>query len=370
MSEQARGTMKYTTDADNEAPTHIEAALVSENTKPRKHIAKSQYRVGAAIRSVRVNPRLLQTLEALERQTLQPEEVIIAIPDDLAQDELSTWRQLVARSVLPIRLVEGPGGMIPQRETCLYAAHAELLLLLDDDIVLGDVALEVMVRTAREHNAQCVMPYVPSAFPSGLYRWAAAIFLMEVPYAGSGGIKCLPHGGYKYPSVHLEPGAAAETDVGIGWAILVDRDWSLRHHCTGDYRLQTPDIMYPLREDGAFTCALLRAGAKLLVVNIGEVRHLGGTTLLDPRRLLWEYEATIHNNCVYWYHYFYRHHRSIMMRLISSLSFAWMLVGVHVMALASSIRRRSLLPMRGLIRGYGKLIQLMSRQTSKGQAVV
>ena len=320
--------------------------------------------VSVAIRSVRVNPLLVQTLECLERQSLQPDEVVIAIPADLTPDEQRRWKQLASQSPLAVRLVEGPRGIISQRENGIYAARTGFVLLLDDDIVLADTALEVLARTACERDAQCVVPYVPTAFPTGLYKWGAAIFLMEVPYAGSGGTKYLPNGGYRYPSSHLAPGECAETDGGIGWAILVNRCWILDHQCTGDYRLQFPDITYPFREDGAFTYSQKLAGAKMLVVNTGEVRHLGGTTKLDPRRLLWQYEAAMHNNCVYWYHYFFRYQRGPVTRTISALSLLWMLIGVHIMALVSSMQCKTLLPLQGLAQGYSKLIHLISQGAS------
>ena len=341
--------------ATNAADTN-ELPAMSEDTAEDPRVAVD-HGVSVAIRSVRVNPLLVQTLECLERQSLQPDEVVIAIPADLTLDEQAAWKQVVAQSALPIRLVEGPHSMIGQREAGLRAACTELVFLLDDDIVFADSMLETLVRTARDTGAQCVVPYAPGGFPqTRLRKVGAAFFLMEVPYAGSGGVKYLPNGGFRYPTAHLAPGEVVETDAGIGWAILVNRDWVLRHDTAADYRLQ--GLTYSLRGDAAFTHGQKLAGGKVLMVNAGDIRHLEGTTMRDPRRLRWENEAALYNTCVFWYCYIFPYQRGRFMRMVSVLSLAWLLIGVHAIALKLSIQRKTLLPLHGLAQGYRNLISM------------
>ncbi len=77
---------------------------------------------------------LLRCLEALKRQELPPDEVLVAVRDD----DLATWAALVAwdGGRLPLRLVGADQlGASEARNRCLDRAVGDLLVMTDDDTV-------------------------------------------------------------------------------------------------------------------------------------------------------------------------------------------------------------------------------------------
>lgn len=293
------------------------------------------------------NPRLLQTLSALMRQTLPPHEIILSVPKDL---DVENWG-LPSGMGFPVRFVKAQRGMISQRAECIIQSSTEYILLMDDDIVLPETFIETVVNVAMRYGAQCVVPYVSDGYPRGLVRkWFSALFLIAVP-SRQHGIGYLASGGFRYPKQPMPLGAVCETDGGMGAAVLLNRDWAMTIGFVGDYCLEHGWNPYSLREDSAFIFGQKQRGARVVMVNAGEIVHLGGTTRLDQRRRKWAYEALIHNHLIFWRRYVLCYRTRPLSRLLARAAVCWHCLGIVLLAIGASIRAWSLDPIEGVVTG-------------------
>jgi len=135
-------------------------------------------RYGVAIRSVRDNDFLRQTLFFLKSQSIMPEDVVIAIPSDV-----DPWKV----DILPVRFVKAQRGMVTQRAAGIREAQGRYTLLLDDDIVLAPDAAERLIGSLLRNNAICAVPYWPKGWPkAGKMRWLFAFWGIAVPRSEGG----------------------------------------------------------------------------------------------------------------------------------------------------------------------------------------
>lgn len=312
--------------------------------------------LGLSIRSVLPGPNLRRELESVRVQGFPVAEVCIVVPDDLDPAGLSAWSDFIEESPVPIRLVTAKRGMITQRVAGVQASRTRLTLLLDDDLVLPSGFIQTMVAALDGNGAHCVIPWVQEARPRrGLLRIFFCVFLLAVPYRGKGGNRYLPSGGYLYSLEPPSHGEAFESEGGIGWAFLVDTEFARTHPQRVD--MQQADTLYSTREDAAFSQALKLAGGRIFMVNAGPLLHLGGTTLLDRRRLFWQWESEIRDNVMFWRSYIYGPMTSRFARVAARAALAWRLVGSMMLALATVVRTKSIAPLRGVASGFCKLIR-------------
>jgi len=96
---------------------------------------------------------LLDCLSSLADQTILPSEIIIVDDGDLGEKPLSKVRQRVPDSVsLQITESEGEPGTSTARNTGAEAASCPIVLILDDDTVLGPAYIKRLQRLYREYD--------------------------------------------------------------------------------------------------------------------------------------------------------------------------------------------------------------------------
>lgn len=88
-------------------------------------------------------------LNAIERQTVKPLEVIVAIPDGYQLDHTLGHE----------RIVRCNKGMVTQRAVGIEAAQSEYLLVLDDDLDFPPDFAEKMHRFLKERDLDCVLAF-------------------------------------------------------------------------------------------------------------------------------------------------------------------------------------------------------------------
>ena len=88
-------------------------------------------------------------LNAIERQTVKPQEVIVAIPDGYSLDHTLGYE----------RIVRCNKGMVTQRAAGIEAAQSEYLLVLDDDLDFPPDFAEKMHRFLKERDLDCVLAF-------------------------------------------------------------------------------------------------------------------------------------------------------------------------------------------------------------------
>lgn len=91
-------------------------------------------------------------LNAIERQTVKPQEVIVAIPDGYSLDHTLGYEKIVRCNK----------GMVTQRAAGIEAAQGEYLLVLDDDLDFPADFTEQMYKHLQAKQLDCTL-----AFPNG-----------------------------------------------------------------------------------------------------------------------------------------------------------------------------------------------------------
>lgn len=314
--------------------------------------------VSVGIRSLGPNEHFEATIESLQRQTLQPAEVVICVPK-----ECKPWE--VQANGFAVRFVKARRGMITQRAACITSCRTRFLLLLDDDIVLPEDFLATLVAVAVRHEAQCIVPYMPQTLSKGFWvRVLGAVFLNAVP-SRKHGVSYLLSGGYKYSLRELDRGQVVETDGGPGAAVFVDRDWVMASGWLGDLSLQRETNPYSLREDSAFVYGLRKRGANVLMAYAGTLVHLGGGTRRDPRRSYWTFEAAIANHFRWWRRFVFANQAGRIKRTLAVGAFAWYVIGMVVTALLQSMRLSSIQPLRGVAAGTRQVFRDLKGDRSR-----
>lgn len=91
-------------------------------------------------------------LNAIERQTVKPQEIIVAIPDGYTLDHTLGYE----------RIVRCNKGMVTQRAAGIEAAQNDYLLVLDDDLDFPADFVEQMYNHLQANQLDCTL-----AFPNG-----------------------------------------------------------------------------------------------------------------------------------------------------------------------------------------------------------
>lgn len=86
-------------------------------------------------------------LDAIERQTVKPAEIIVVIPEGYSLDHRIGTEQIIRSGK----------GMVTQRATGIANAKSDYLLVLDDDIDFPPDFVELMRRSMHEQNLDCVL---------------------------------------------------------------------------------------------------------------------------------------------------------------------------------------------------------------------
>ena len=87
-------------------------------------------------------------LDSIKAQTVQPEEVLVVIPEGFTLDHL-LGNETIIRS---------PKGMVTQRAVGIEFAKSEYILVVDDDIEFDAFFVECLASFMKAHNLDCVLP--------------------------------------------------------------------------------------------------------------------------------------------------------------------------------------------------------------------
>jgi hypothetical protein len=302
----------------------------------------------AVVRSTGQNRYLDQLLGSLRDQTRPPDEVVIAIPRDV-----EPWPVTDPH----VRFVHADRGMVSQRAEGILAAKNEHLLILDDDIVLDSTGAATLMDALVSRGAVCVIPYSTATWPEGgVKRWAYAFCGIAIPRR-AGGVEYTAGGGYYYP-LTAPPREGWTTRGGSGMVMALDRRFAIEKQALGDRELEKLS-RYALREDGIFALRVVQSGGRCLLIPGVTYVDLGTSRHLSPGSLRTRYRAQIENHHYFWRHYIRPGYASSFSgRCWASLSVAWYLAGVCVLALAASLRVRTPEPLRGVASGLATVLRL------------
>lgn len=105
-------------------------------------------RYSVAIRTLGTSPFLKEEIESVFRQSILPDKVVLYIAEGYP---LPSWR---VNSEMYVYVHK---GMVAQRALDYEEIESDYVLLLDDDVVLEDDAVEKMLRVAEDNGLDCVV---------------------------------------------------------------------------------------------------------------------------------------------------------------------------------------------------------------------
>lgn len=128
--------------------------------------------------------KYLQMLNAIKRQTVPPEEIVVVLPEGYSLDhKLGSERVIFSKK-----------GMVSQRATGISAAKGEYLLVLDDDLDFPENFAEELYNHLIQHNLDCTLAFggwrennnepMPTAKPPLKKRIKAAADRIRRAYTG------------------------------------------------------------------------------------------------------------------------------------------------------------------------------------------
>lgn len=295
----------------------------------------------AVIRAVGPSVELEAELDSLHRQTLPPAEIVIVIPKDV-----EPWTP----SAAAVRFVRSDRGMVTQRAEGIRAARHDLLLLLDDDVILGELAAERILSALDTTEAVCALPAARDLSPRGPQRLFLAVFGMAVPRR-RGGVTYTASGGYTYP-LEEPPETGWPTLGGRGAFMAIRRGFAVEHGTLGDFDLEAL-AAYALRDDAAFVLQQALAGGTCRLVPGVRWEHHGnppvGTSV--SRR-----QATIECHHLFWRKYIRPTSAGPIRMAWAYLALSWYYVGCLVLAVAAAAKNRSSDPLAGVLRGLRNVL--------------
>ncbi|MGA7304671.1 MAG: glycosyltransferase [Rhodothermales bacterium] len=290
------------------------------------------------------NPEYLgPTIDALRGQSLKPREILIVVPDGAPDPPLENYES--------IRIERCRKGMISQRAQGIKRSSSRYQLLMDDDVVLKDPgAVEHLFQTLDETGAVCVVPLL--ALPTGLMRIPLAVFGIAVPWFRPK-VKHTAGGGFMYPVGKRATSGLIDVDGARGACLAVDAEFLRKHEIFGDSDLENGG--YAFREDAAFVFEMTRQGGSAKMIEAGAIEHIGVSHPRSPDEMARRGAAIIINSHLFWEKYARRKHEG---RIWPSIAFGWTILGHFLLALAVTLRRGNLAPVRGWVQGCKQLLEV------------
>lgn len=87
-------------------------------------------------------------MDSISSQTVEPEEIIVVIPESYNLDYVSGRE----------RIVYSPKGMVTQRAVGINTAKSEYILVVDDDVKFGPDFVESLYKFGSIHGLDCILP--------------------------------------------------------------------------------------------------------------------------------------------------------------------------------------------------------------------
>lgn len=300
----------------------------------------NEIKYSAVIRTTGYSQELEMLVESLSNQTIKPAEILLCLPFSVAPFSLKHFNTIT-------RFVYSKKGAVSQRKEGILNAKYSYLLLLDDDIVFtSNNAVENLFVSLLNNNAEASIPYAADAYPTGIKKIIYAIFGIAVPTSKRRFISYLPSGGSYYPDKpdFKEPYIV---EGGLGRCVATVREFLLKNSIFGDPELEK--IPYAIREDGSFIYSISTAGGKTIMIDSAPYKHLGEVRASTTDRLYYSYEASVFSNYIFWRNSIRKRYKN---KIIATLAFIWSMIGYVVLSLLSSVSRRSLMPFKGMVRGF------------------
>ena len=200
-------------------------------------------------------------LDSIARQTLQPDKIVVYIPHGYDLPKETIGREQFAHC---------DKGMIAQRAVKFNEIDSEYILLLDDDIELGDDVCEKLMADAVAADADCVALNIYKHHENGIKDSVINWLVNSIPHHDRNwAIKIGRSSHFRY---NPNPFGMMRTMSGAGGAILVRKSAILAIHFEDERWLDF--IPYAFMEDQLFVYKFYKYGFRTYMHYGVNVNHL------------------------------------------------------------------------------------------------
>lgn len=306
--------------------------------------------------------KYLRTLQAIDRQTLKPEKIYVALPHGYAKPTETIGKETI---------IYVQKGMVAQRAFAFgKVENVKYLLLLDDDVDFASDFVQTMIAKAEAEHADAVTPKLASvAYEQKLTGvkqqvklrlkklYLAMILHKRESHRLSDYFIRISRGGGFIVNVRAEQSdQMLLTQSGIGICSLCRLDACLAIHFEDDLWLEKYE--YALPDDQVFFYKMHLSGYKVIHASDCRFEHLdaksGNVKAQDAEARAQRFQKlSARNYALFWYLYIYRYSRGSA-KLLAILAFAYKTTATLAVDFAQNILGRHWGCLTAGVKGYAE----------------
>lgn len=293
-------------------------------------------------------------LQSIEKQTIQPEKVIIVLPIGCKQPFTYLGCE---------KFIYAPKGMISQRMAAIEYTESDFILFCDDDIEFPEKFVEILLNDSKATGADCLAGPLLSFFPPRNLKYFISSCLGGACVMIHGRkekyVRLLKSGGWSYNwSIETGEHKIYETDS-FPWTCFLIRRKSLINICFDD-ELWAEKHGYAAFDDQIFSAKLKINGYKSCIVSNAEYVHNDAKTSTRGTNLLPVF-ARAYNKYVYWHRFIFRLSNNNIEKLFAVVCFYYSyIVSVMYDMILVCLKKKHIEVVKSTIKGHkeaGKFIK-------------
>lgn len=250
------------------------------------------------------------TLDSIHAQTIQPEEVIVAIPQGYTLDHQFGGE----------RVIYCDKGMVSQRSSGILAAQNDYLLLIDDDLSFPPDFVEKLYASMQKRELDCVLTHGNGTAVSK-HRSMSKIRQLRGAFTGQYFFSkresalfdaITSTGGHRTYINHPE----GFCQTGAGGCCFVKLEIAKKAHFEDETWLDHGELyQYSAYEDAVFYYKLFLQGGRIAYTQTTDYTHLDAATGRKARSILESKRIRLYtiarNRTIFWYRLIWTNCRSI-----------------------------------------------------------
>ncbi|MCC8146685.1 MAG: hypothetical protein LIO93_09690 [Bacteroidales bacterium] len=285
------------------------------------------------IRTVGTAGEKYQTmLDCINRQTIQPFEVIVVLPKGYTLPEERLGYE---------KFVFSEKGMVSQRIYGGKMANSEYILFLDDDLAFEDEFVEKISAPVLNGISEVSIPVFLEMLPPkhGIRKIIPMLSLSAVPtlfHRNDMYTKILRSGGWSYNNFGARKVAKyLKTETAAGACYFINKDVFLSIDLEDELWLQ--DTGYALWDDQVQFYKLHLQGNRIVCVTDVYFAHLDAGKNNPDRNQVAAY-ANSRNKAIFWYKFIYKEQTNLMGRIIARIMFEYSMMASCVLGCVNRLR--------------------------------
>lgn len=308
-------------------------------------------------------------LRSIKAQTIQPEEIIVVIPDGYDLD-YTLGNETILRS---------PKGMVIQRAMGIEAAHTDYLLVVDDDIEFESDFVDGLASFLNENKIDCVLPCEGIAnsgeTSGGLYyslttrlKYALTGRMFQTKKASRFLDVITTTAGHKVYCGCNDPHGCYYCQTGCFQCFFIDTAKAKRVSFRDESWLQQGTIsQYAAYDDATFFYSFYLLGFNIAYSLRTHYKHLDAAAgrsaknNLEAKRI--RNYSRARNRTVFWYRFLFQTSDSIQRRIMVVIGGLYAFINTLIFNLVVNIHPKNWPVISALFQGYKEAFSIIKHKT-------